>query len=88
MNEILSGRCGKVKARGSGNSDKTMESSFSLNLLVFGMFGSLLARKKKGTLYAGSFFLSHTFMSYDYTEAVVFFVGAYTVYRCSKDSNF
>ncbi|KAH0854874.1 hypothetical protein HID58_031358 [Brassica napus] len=53
-------RCGKVKAQGSGSSDKTMESLFSLNLRLFEMFGSFLARKKRGKPYAGSFSLSHT----------------------------
>ncbi|KAJ4915230.1 Uncharacterized protein Rs2_00780 [Raphanus sativus] len=41
-------RCGKVKAQGSGNLDKTMESLFSFSVRLFEMFGSFLARKKKG----------------------------------------
>lgn len=59
ITNLVSPRFGKVKAQGSGSSDKTMESLFSSSLHRFEMFGSFLARKKRGRLYAGSF--SHTY---------------------------
>lgn len=60
ITNLVSPRFGKVKAQGSGSSDKTMESLFSSSLHRFEMFGSFLARKKRGKRYAGSFSLSLT----------------------------
>lgn len=81
-------RCGKVKARGSGSSDKTTESLFSLNLHLFEMFGSFLARKKRGRHYAGNLliWLHTSFCNLTYWLGVWFQGASRSRYRCTWDS--